>query len=641
MATYYAINTGGDVTPLNWSSAPTWAASSNQATGGAGVPAIGDTVYLNQYSTNVAVDTSGCLAGILIMTGYVKTLTVASGKELQVRSNCTFAGTFTGTGNLTLGDTGTGGNQAGSIDGGNVTFSGSVRLCGTGIKTLMRNWVISGVLSNYGGVSTTLAGSVTLTCAGLNLSVGGAYGISAPSTTIILSGGTWQAFGNSAAKITAPLTLAGAVTISGTVYYGGGTLAHASGSITTTGSTLQIVGNATINTSGMTGANAWNNVTVPAAYVVTNSSQWNINGLLTLTASGSSPTLNGSDIVVAGGITISSSTYSTGTAVVKVTGGTLQTGAGGYVGFPLTINPSASMVTISGTFNFGYKPLTYVASTYGVTTTSSTLYLCATATLNVDGITWNNVTNNGATATYTLSSSLTVNGLFTNSQAGTFNGSTVVCNAGITNSNTCSGTTNFQLTAGTWQGAGQFNCNLELVGAGNITIGSSVNHGTGELKYTSGTIITTSSTLSKNGGTLNTNTVQWNNLNPSGTITLTSDCDVNGALTVTNATINGAGYKLKASGTTSSITSLAGTATMVLDGTSSFSPTTMGMNLQINTAGTITLTTLNASGSITVTHTSGTVTGNKDINVAAGATLTLNAPNVTWGTIKFPSVNPA
>jgi hypothetical protein len=60
-----------------------------------------------------------------------------------------------------------------------------------------------------------------------------------------MTGGTWSGSSNFGLS----LTLAGNITVSGTVGYKLGTITYSSGTITTTGSTLQITDNCTLNTN--------------------------------------------------------------------------------------------------------------------------------------------------------------------------------------------------------------------------------------------------------------------------------------------------------------------------------------------------------------------------------------------------------
>jgi len=73
------------------------------------------------------------------------------------------------------------------------------------------------------------------------------------------------------------LTIAGDVTVSGTVAFANDTLTYSSGTVTTTGSTLSLGDSVTLNTAGI----SWNNVTCTSTSV-TNNSLLTILGTLTL-----------------------------------------------------------------------------------------------------------------------------------------------------------------------------------------------------------------------------------------------------------------------------------------------------------------------------------------------------------------------
>ena len=56
MANYYSITTGG-----NWSSSSTWASSTGQSSGGAGVPTSADSVFIDSTLTSSNSSTLSCV----------------------------------------------------------------------------------------------------------------------------------------------------------------------------------------------------------------------------------------------------------------------------------------------------------------------------------------------------------------------------------------------------------------------------------------------------------------------------------------------------------------------------------------------------------------------------------------------------
>jgi hypothetical protein len=104
MATKYAVNAGG-----NWNDTNTWssvAAKDASRVGGAGVPAAGDDVVLDDYSGSVAVNADTAEIKSFVMTGYTSTLSGSS--RITVRGSSggsdsvIFNGTITWTGALFL-----------------------------------------------------------------------------------------------------------------------------------------------------------------------------------------------------------------------------------------------------------------------------------------------------------------------------------------------------------------------------------------------------------------------------------------------------------------------------------------------------------------------------------------------------------
>lgn len=85
MSIYYAIKNGG-----NWSNIDTWALSSGQSVGGAGVPTILDDVYIDNTllsTETVTVDVLDASCASLNCSGCIGTFTCISGFYLNVNGN--------------------------------------------------------------------------------------------------------------------------------------------------------------------------------------------------------------------------------------------------------------------------------------------------------------------------------------------------------------------------------------------------------------------------------------------------------------------------------------------------------------------------------------------------------------------------
>lgn len=304
-------------------------------------------------------------------------------------------------------------------------------------------------------------------------------------------------------------------------------------------------------------------------------------------------------------------------------------------------------LTVSGSVTLG--------SLMGISTSSGTptLIVNATSILTSNGTTWPFALSfTGTSPVVTVADNWTVGGILTlqGSTSVTLNGNSISCSTSIaSNSTLTSGTTNLIMT-----GTGNLSCafssrvlnnNLEINTGGTITIGSALAfiYGGGTLLYTSGTVITTNSTLSINSTcTLTTNGISWNNVTFSGasqTYTLGSDLDVNGTTTLSSSgtpIINGNTIKIGGSLTHSVASTWTGTTTFLIDGTGTWASTSAGCvlrnNLNINTSRTLTIGTLAVYNTGTITYLAGSIAGSGTLTIATSTTL--NTFGMTW-----PNVN--
>ena len=346
-------------------------------------------------------------------------------------------------------------------------------------------------------------------------------------------------------------------------------------------------------------------------------------------------------------------------------------------------------INTSGVLNLGTGGYTQ-AGANGIT-------LNGTATLTSGGVTWSRpLTFGGTSVTYTLVGNWTVTGLITFQGSGTttFTNNTFNINGGLTQTTAgiYAGTTAIVFGGtGTWSNSSTGAIRNNTTINGTITISGNVYYDTGTLTYTAGTVTVTGSTLNIGANTtLNTNGITWNNINTTGTttITLSSNLTLTGTLTVstgtlsftlggnnlvtTNASISvagsstltlpsnltcinltttsGGGGNSTLNGSQLSITGnltinglnninvgLKGTTNLILTGTGTWSSTFLGgitNNLTINTAGTITISSNVYYYDNTLTYTAGTVTTTgSTLNIGSGAnstTTTLNTSGITW-----------
>lgn len=248
---------------INKTASETWKSSGITNTGG-NVSGTAEIILTGGTwsSTGGTIDNNLSFDGNVTVSGtvYYKTgiLKYTSGTITTTSS------TLNTVGNCTLNTNGITWNNV------NITFS---------VITLTSNFTATGTTNSVTGTNQiNKTASETWSTNGVSLNTGSLQGTS----EIILTGGTWSSSGS---LISNNLTLNGNVTISGIVYYSGGTLKYTSGTITTTGSTLSNVGGSgfTINTNGVT----WNNVTLGAfAYTYTINSLLSISNTLTVGTAG-------------------------------------------------------------------------------------------------------------------------------------------------------------------------------------------------------------------------------------------------------------------------------------------------------------------------------------------------------------------
>jgi hypothetical protein len=165
---------------------------------------------------------------------------------------------------------------------------------------------------------------------------------------------------------------------------------------------------------------------------------------------------------------------------------------------------------------------------------------------------FNNFAIATAASTATLTSDLTINGLYTQSTTGTFstsNGSKVIINGGMTMSaSMTTGTADIYLRGGTWSATANSNVTNNLYLDGFVTLSGNLYFITGTLTYNSGIITTTNAILNLNTCSVNNfNKIplkqvvitngQTVTMNEFFTGTASQICQVNSAISTANYTI--------------------------------------------------------------------------------------------------------
>lgn len=428
------------------------------------------------------------------------------------------------------------------------------------------------------------------------------------------------------------------ITVSGNITLGSGmTINSGLGLIMNTSGTMTSNGKTWPNSFAIQGAST----------TCTLAADFTIGGTFFINGSGTAKLDGAFTFICTAGYTLSQATAGSGTASIRMTG----TGTFSHPGsFTLTNNitfNSAGTLTQSGTTPFG-GVVTYTAGTMSMGGTGGNS--SASPTFNTSGMTWNNMTfSNG---TVTLTSDLNASGTFNINASGTvlnglFNynitGASFLCASGSTN-----GTSTLNFTGTTTIGnTGQVQNPVTFNTAGTITFSASFVVANKTTTYTSGTMVCTGNTLTPRSATLNTSGMTWNavTINANQTTTLTSNLNCSGLLTLgdtnTATVINGL-FNINASGSvTVSLTTgtVVGTATVVMTGTGTFSMPgattgTLANNLTFNSAGTITISGTIMYKTGVITWTSGTmVTTSSTLMIMGSATINTDG-GMTWNVIQ-------
>ena len=568
-------------------------------------------------NTNSTISADITILSLNITTGYTSTMT--HNQIVTIAGNITLSTAYTiaGTNRITIS-----GNSTVNTNG--KTWPNNVLIGGVTI-TLASDFNILGSLTTSGSTGTfnTSTGSKLYISGGLAVT----GGILAGTVDVYLLGGTWTSSYQTANNV----FIQGDVTFSGSVSYGyasgNKTLKYVSGTVTTTGSTLFISGQAQLDVNGIT----FNNVTFSSAYTHTLLSNLSLSGLLSNSAAVTINRTTAETVTVAGGISIGTSSAISGTAAIYVTGGTLSSGnSGSILNNSLFLNGNITMGT---NFYYSTGTLTYLSGT--ITTTGSTLNISGPTTFNTSGMSWNNIFTGNTAATHVLLSNLTANGLINIGQSAPINSTsseTVTAAGGLTVSTPLLGTAKIILTGGTWSGGSRIANNLDI--NGNITISGTVQISNGTVTYVSGTVTTTGSTLSiqYSTPTLNTNGITWNNVSIQGnTITLTSNFSMSGLFTIVGSGATAINTSNSSTFTTSGgmtlNAALSGTAKIILTGGTWSGAGQLSNILDIN--GNVTISGSVTYGGSALTYLSGAVnTSGSTVNFSGTTTITSGA--IQW-----------
>ena len=625
----------------NYNSTTNWSDTDGGASGFS-VPTSADDVFLtaasgaNTLTVNVASN-----AKTFNCTGFTGTLAGAS--NLTVSGNVTLGSgmTLTYSGTLIL-------NATNRVTSNGITINGNLTLSlvGAFTTTLVDNCNVSGNFTSTGTGNKTLNGNT--------LYISGSISISnnmLGTTDIVLnnsSPSTMSVTGNLKNDFTINSTSDVAL---GNINYDTGTFSKVAGNVTHSG-LFYMGASCTLDSNGIQFDDFdfdQGNLTLLSDLNITNDFEA---GRLSSVCN-----INGFNIYVSGSFIVYNSANSIlGTSVLHLIGTGTCTNGGGSIGLNININTSGT-ITISGNFNYRTGTLTYISGT--VVTTSSTLSISISCTLNTAGMVWNNVTIVNAT-TITLTSNLVCTGNSILGNAGnttTLNGSIFTIGGSLSIGGTTSlvqGTTSIVLNGtGVWSSTqsstGNFRNNLTFNTAGVITVSGNIQYRTGVITYTAGTIITTGSTLNIRANCiLDTAGMTWDGITTNFaamSVTLNSTVQLSGAWTLgafdlvlggTSGFICGTLTLTTSLSAARSLTLLAGVTYLINNALTITGPTnTFRYTILSSSSGTRAIFTLNYGSPQNVGYTNAT-----DIDSSLGQTIySFNgvlSNTLNWSTLTYP-----
>ena len=382
--------------------------------------------------------------------------------------------------------------------------------------------------------------------------------------------------------------------------------------------------------------------------------------------------INGGNLTLSGNLTIntyfggSSNFIFNGTSIIIFAANTDYRGTGDW-----SFNTSGTITfDSSNPITFlavnGNQSISYTSGT--IVTTGSTVIFAQYSSHgitfnNISSVIFNNVQLQFYSASFTLNSDMYISGTLelhsrTFNAGGNINGSNIYT-GGLNFSNslplalsgTVAGTsTIYAHYGGTWTaGTSTVPINNNIIldcSSYTTTFTNNFTYSAGKIQYLSGTIVTTGSTLilRDSSSSVDTNTIVWNNISVSGTITLYSDLYCNNFTGNGGVTVNG-NYFCHVFGNLIDNTGagvISGSAGFIMCGTGSINinGSFRSSSLEINTAGTITLTSAIFSAiyqDFIFTYTQGTIiTSSTVVFSVQGHSMYINGTsNCTFSNVQF------
>ena len=646
-------------TGLNqWGLAANWSPS--------GVPTSADDIIFDAVSPACTVSVGG-LGLSIDFTNYANTITMSS--PITISGNITLGTGMTISGVNPI-------NAAGAT--GNITSNGKtipyLTFTATSTYTLIDDLTV-GTLLNVTG-TPTINGVGRKINISTNFTHASSVAVSGTATFNFNGTGTWNHTTTGILRNNVTINTAGTLTINN-VNYNTGTITYTAGTINATG-LLNIAAATTLDTAGMVGTNAWNNITVTGNTTLTTNDLYT-KGLLTLGLSANAVVINATSgiktLTSAGGITVG---INSGTVTcnmnIKITSGTIRgnstTGWLSTPGYTFEVDGNATFSNIGLFYLYG-GPLANGIFKYtsGIVTTTGSTVLMVNMIINSSTIVWGNLNLTG-TSTITLLTDLSVSELLT---LGSTSTTTTINSSGGTRTITAAG----GITTGVTSGSVACNANIKATGGtlrgnpsnaglislngytfeidGNVTLSNTGYFylyggasSTGIFKWTSGVVISTGSLIQFNAMVIDSAGMVFDRvtiLNGSGqTTTLTTNLTTTGVVTLGNGTItqtiNGstltAGGGVTLSGTS---TIILGTTILRVSGGSIASVSAVQLRLNLELAGNVNFSTSLFYNTGSLTYISGTITFLPGVTLTSSTSLTFNTNGMTWNNITFTTTS--
>jgi hypothetical protein len=531
MATLYFRSTG-----TNWGNAGDWSTTASPSYTGGSVPTAADDVIFEAASANCIVNSINRLCKSITFATYTN--------EIQMSFNITVSGNITFGASMQVHPIGSGAmicSTTSTITTNGFVWPNAFNFGVTGISqtyTLADNMEVNGLVTCVGTTALTINGAAfTLTCNGGLVCTTATSG----TATIRLRGGNWSGTCNN----TLNLDSTGTITLTGNIGRVSGTLTYVTGTIDNSGNYSLSYTGGSINVGNNI---LWNNITLGTAAAVTLVNDLYAAGTLIYNNGGGA---NGAAYkIYCNSLQHNNNTNNIiGSATIEFTGAGIGTWSSSSTsvafGQPVVINKSGGTLTIAdGRIHGTLTGTTSLMHTAGTVICSGT-YRSYNSTLTTNGMTFNNVSFGAAgtsvavtlgnamdiagNLTVTSTAGLTINNNQINLSGSFINNMTTASSGGTTIINMV-GTGNIQTTGTPTNWTNPITINSS---SGTITW-SGTNGYNGNLIYTAGTIVSTSSILNRNSGTM---TINANGFNLA-TLNLTGNCQFLGTNGFTITSLN-------------------------------------------------------------------------------------------------------